>query len=100
MSKARKVLSKIKSVEETRQITKTMEMVATAKIKRAQARIEAARPYAIKMVEVLNNVSQNIGSERHPLLESRENIENVVIVSITSNRGLCGSFNMNILRQS
>lgn len=100
MSKARKVLGKIKSVEKTRQITKTMEMVATAKIKRAQARIEAARPYAIKMVEVLNNVSQNVGSERHPLLEIRENVENVVIVSVTSNRGLCGSFNMNILRQS
>jgi F-type H+-transporting ATPase subunit gamma len=100
MSKARKVLSKIKSVEKTRQITKTMEMVATAKIKRAQARIEAARPYAIKMVEVLNNVAQNVGSERHPLLEVRENVENVVVVSITSNRGLCGSFNMNILRQS
>lgn len=100
MSKARAVLGKIKSVEKTRQITKTMEMVATAKIKRAQARIEAARPYALKMVDVLNNIAQNVGSGSHPLLEVHENIENVIIVPITSNRGLCGSFNMNILRQS
>ncbi|HEY3375682.1 MAG TPA: ATP synthase F1 subunit gamma [Candidatus Aquicultor sp.] len=100
MAKARTVLNQIKSVEKTRQITKTMEMVATAKIKRAQARIEAARPYAIKMVDVLNNVAQNVGPGSHPLLDVHEKTENVIIVSITSNRGLCGSFNMNILRQS
>jgi len=100
MSKARAVLSRIKSVEKTRQITKTMEMVATAKIKRAQARIESARPYALKMMDVLNNVAQNVGVDSHPLLQVHENIENVIIVSVTSNRGLCGAFNMNILRQS
>ncbi|MBE0446499.1 MAG: F0F1 ATP synthase subunit gamma [Actinobacteria bacterium] len=100
MSKARKVLSRIKSVQSTRQITKTMEMVAAAKIKRAQTRIESARPYALKMIDVLHNVSQYVGSGSHPLLEVHENIENVVIVPITSNRGLCGAFNMNILRQS
>ncbi|MDI6716483.1 MAG: ATP synthase F1 subunit gamma [Actinomycetota bacterium] len=100
MSKARAVLRRIKSVEKTSQITKTMEMVATAKIKKAQARIEAARPYAIKMVEVLHSVAKHVGSDSHPLLEVHDPIENVVIVPITSNRGLCGAFNMNILRQS
>jgi len=100
MSKARAVLGRIKSVEKTRQITKTMEMVATAKIKRAQARIESARPYALKMVDVLHNVAQYVNPNIHPLLEVHENIENVVIVPITSNRGLCGAFNMNILRHS
>jgi len=100
MSKARAVLGRIKSVEKTRQITKTMEMVATAKIKRAQSRIESARPYALKMVDVLNNVAQHVDPGSHPLLEAHENIENVVIVPITSNRGLCGAFNMNILRRS
>lgn len=100
MSKARAVLSRIKSVEKTRQITKTMEMVAAAKIKRAQARIESARPYAIKMVEVLNNIAEYVGPDSHPLLKVHDPIQNVVIVPITSNRGLCGAFNMNILRQS
>lgn len=100
MSKARAVLGRIKSVEKTRQITKTMEMVATAKIKRAQSRIESARPYALKMVDVLNNVAQHVDPGSHPLLEVHENTENVVIVPITSNRGLCGAFNMNILRRS
>jgi len=100
MSKARAVLGRIKSVEKTRQITKTMEMVATAKIKRAQARIESARPYALKMVDVLNNVAQHVDPGSHPLLEAHEKVENVVIVPITSNRGLCGAFNMNILRRS
>lgn len=100
MSKARKVLGKIKSVEKTRQITNTMEMVAAAKIRRAQARIEAARPYAIKMVDVLGNVAKNVDPKSHPLLAVHESIENVVVIPITSNRGLCGSFNMNILRLS
>lgn len=100
MSKARAVLGRIKSVEKTRQITKTMEMIATAKIRRAQSRIEAARPYALKMVDVLNNVAQNVGVDSHPLLQVHEKVENVIIVPITSNRGFCGGFNMNILRQS
>ncbi len=100
MSKARAVLGRIKSVEKTRQITKTMEMVAAAKIKRAQSRIESARPYAIKMVEVLNNVAKYVGPDSHPLLKVHDPIQNVVIVPVTSNRGLCGAFNMNILRQS
>ena len=100
MSKARAVLSRIKSVESTRQITKTMEMVATAKIKRAQSRIEAARPYAIKMVDVLNSVAQHVGAGSHPLLEVHEETKHVVIIPVTSNRGLCGAFNMNILRRA
>lgn len=100
MSKARAVLGRIKSVEKTRQITKTMEMIATAKIRRAQSRIEAARPYALKMMEVLNSVAQNVGVDSHPLLQVHEKTENVIIVPITSNRGFCGGFNMNILRQS
>ncbi|MCL6471243.1 MAG: ATP synthase F1 subunit gamma [Firmicutes bacterium] len=100
MSKARAVLSRIKSVEKTRQITRTMEMVAAAKIRKAQARIESARPYAVKMVEVLSNVAKHVGPDSHPLLKVHDPIQNVVIVPITSNRGLCGAFNMNILRQS
>ncbi|HZD59590.1 MAG TPA: F0F1 ATP synthase subunit gamma [Anaerolineae bacterium] len=100
MSKARAVLSRIKGVESTRQITKTLELVATAKIKKAQSRIEAARPYALKMIDVLHNVAQHVNPGDHPLLEVHDPIENVVIVSVTSNRGFCGAFNMNILRQS
>lgn len=100
MAQMRVIRRRIRSVENTRQITRTMEMVATAKIKRAQERIEAARPYAVKMMEVLLNVSRHVRRGDHPLLEVREPANNVIIVVLTSNRGLAGAFNTNIIRRS
>lgn len=100
MAKTREIKRRIKSVENTRQITKTMEMVATAKIKRAQQRIEAARPYALKMIEVLGNVAQDAEAGRHPLLAVHDEIKKAVIIVLTSDRGLCGAFNSNIIRHT
>jgi F-type H+-transporting ATPase subunit gamma len=77
-----------------------MEMVAAAKIRKAQQRIEAARPYALQMMEVLANVAENAGIGGHPLLESREPSKRTVLVVLTTDRGLCGAANANILRRA
>ena len=98
MPNLRDIKQRITSVQSTSQITRTMEMVATAKIKKAQEKIEAARPYAFAMVEVLQNVARYVQGASHPLLEEHEDRERVVVVTITSDRGLCGAFNSNILR--
>jgi F-type H+-transporting ATPase subunit gamma len=98
MPNLRDIKQRIGSVQSTSQITRTMEMVATAKIKRAQEKIESARPYAFAMVEVLQNVARYVQGASHPLLEEHEDRKRVVVVSITSDRGLCGAFNSNILR--
>jgi F-type H+-transporting ATPase subunit gamma len=81
-----------------RQITRTMEMVATAKIRKAQERIESARPYALAMMEVLGNVARFVRGASHPLLETHDERKNVIVIAVTSDRGLCGAFNSNILR--
>jgi len=98
MPNLRDIKQRIDSVQSTRQITRTMEMVATARIRKAQERIEAARPYALSMVEVLQNVARYVQGASHPLLEEHEERKRVVVVSITSDRGLAGAFNSNILR--
>jgi F-type H+-transporting ATPase subunit gamma len=98
MPNLRDIKQRIVSVHSTRQITRTMEMVATAKIKKAQEKIEAARPYAFAMVEVLQNVARYVQGASHPLLEEHSERTRVVVVTITSDRGLCGAFNSNILR--
>ena len=98
MANLRDIKQRIVSVQSTSQITRTMEMVATAKIKKAQEKIEAARPYAFAMVEVLQNVARYVQGASHPLLEEHEERTRIVVVTITSDRGLCGAFNSNILR--
>ncbi len=100
MAGTREIRRRIRSVDNTRQITKTMEMVATAKIRKAQERIEAARPYAMKMLDVLANVAGNVEGGLHPLLDVREPAKRTVIVTITTDRGLCGAANANILRRT
>ncbi len=77
-----------------------MEMVAAAKIRKAQERIEQARPYALQMMDVLAHVAQHVQVSSHPLLETREPSKRTVIVAVTSDRGLCGAANANILRRS
>ena len=89
---------RIKSVKNTQQITKAMKMVAAAKLKRAQDRVTAARPYAEKMSEVLGNLSAKVSSDfSHPLLDTRGD-ENYVIILVTADKGLCGGFNANIIK--
>ncbi len=98
MANLRDIKQRIVSVQSTSQITRTMEMVATAKIKKAQEKIESARPYSFAMMEVLGNVARYVQGATHPLLEEHEERKRVLIVTITSDRGLCGAFNSNILR--
>lgn len=98
MANQRDIKNRIESVQSTRQITRTMEMVSTAKIKKAQERIESARPYALAMMEVLGNVARFVQGASHPLLEEHDERERVAVVVVTSDRGLAGGFNANILR--
>lgn len=87
---------RIKSVKNTQQITKAMKMVAAAKLKRAQDRVTAARPFAQKMSEILGSLSAKIGDEfSHPLLDERGD-ERYLIVHVSADKGLCGGFNTNI----
>ncbi|MCZ6780654.1 MAG: ATP synthase F1 subunit gamma [Nitrospirae bacterium] len=90
---------KIGAITNTQKITKAMKMVAAAKLKRAQARILAARPYAHKMRNVLANLSRRVNRASHPLLQKRAG-EVLEVVVVTSDRGLCGAFNANILRKA
>ncbi len=92
---------RIRSVTNTRKITRAMELVAAAKLRRAQARIEAMRPYADTMSELIAGVGRAAGSVRGlPLLEQRETVETVAIVPLTGDRGLAGAFNAQVLRRA
>lgn len=89
---------RIKSVKNTQQITKAMKMVAAAKLKRAQDRVTASRPFAGKMTEVLGGLSAKIGSEiSHPLLDERGD-EKYLIVLVSADKGLAGAFNANVIK--
>ena len=87
----------IRSIESTGQITKAMKMVASAKLRRAQSVVIAARPYAGKIREVLGNLSEK-GCSSHPLQEKREEVKNVLYVLVTADAGLCGGFNTNLIK--
>lgn len=100
MAKGRELKGRIKSVENTRKITRTMEMVATSKMKRAADRVSSARPYALALGEVLSHVYTPELAERFPLLRRPAQIKKVALVVLTANRGLCGAFNTNLLREA
>lgn len=100
MAKPRELRRRIKSVENTRQITKTMEMVATSRLKRARDRVVAARPYAAALAEVIAGLYDPVLVDRFPLLRRVDVRKRSALVLITSNRGLCGAFNGNLIRQA
>src|SRR5437867_1655559 len=101
MAKPRELRRRIKSVQSTRKITKTMELVATSKLKRAQDRVVAARPYAAALAEVIGDLYAPELAERFPLLrQPRGKSRRVALVVITANRGLCGAFNANLIREA
>ena len=100
MAKGRELKGRIKSVENTRKITRTMEMVATSKMKRAQDRVVAARPYAIALAEVISSLYSPELAERFPLLRQPERAARVALVVLTSNRGLAGGFNANLIKEA
>jgi F-type H+-transporting ATPase subunit gamma len=104
MAKARELRRRIKSVQSTRKITKTMELVATSKLKRAQDRVIAARPYAAALADVIADLYAPELAERFPLLRQPKTADGasrkVALILITANRGLCGAFNANLIREA
>jgi len=100
MAKGRELKGRIKSVENTRKITRTMEMVATSKMKRAQDRVVAARPYANALTEVISSLFSSDLAERFPLLRQPAQPRRVALVVLTSNRGLAGGFNANLIKEA
>ncbi|HEX7191446.1 MAG TPA: ATP synthase F1 subunit gamma [Thermoanaerobaculia bacterium] len=89
---------RIRSTKNMQQLTKAMKMVSAAKLRRAQDRIFAARPYAAALRKVLSSVAARVEDITHPLLQAHETERNVLLVVITADRGLCGAFNSNIVR--
>jgi F-type H+-transporting ATPase subunit gamma len=97
MANLRAIRKRVSSVKSTQQITRAMKMVSAAKLRRAQDAINAARPYARKMREVVTAVAGRAGSDAHPLLTAREG-KKLALLVVTSDRGLCGSFNSGLTR--
>jgi F-type H+-transporting ATPase subunit gamma len=89
---------RIRSVQSTKKITKAMELIATSRIARAQARVEASRPYAREITKVLSALASAAGTLDHPLLVERQNPTRAAILVLSSDRGLCGAYNANLLR--
>lgn len=98
MAGSKEIRTKIKSVENTRKITRAMEMVAAAKMRKAQERMRAARPYAEKIRNVAAHLSRANPEYKHAFLVKRESIQNVGVIVVTSDKGLCGGLNTNVLR--
>ena len=100
MANLKEIRSRITSVSSTMQITSAMKMVSAAKLKRAQDAITQMRPYANKLSELLQNLSSNLDSSDSSVYSKQREVNNVLIVAITSNRGLCGGFNANIIKKT
>ncbi len=99
MATLRNIRRRINSIKSTQQVTRAMRMVAAAKLQKAQERIERARPYALKMRQVLGQIAGTVDRNLHPLLAVHP-VRRVGLVVVTSDRGLCGGFNSNIVRKS
>lgn len=99
MPNLKDIRKRIGSVKNTQKITRAMKMVAAAKLRRAQERMEASRPYAVKMGEVIDSLASRVDPESHPLLARRELREKALVIVVSSNRGLCGGFNTNLFRR-
>lgn len=97
MATLRDILRKIGAVKKTRQITRAMNMVAAARLRSTQGKMENFDPYAKKFAEVLENLASRIEPEIHPLLNKKEEVSKVELLHFTADRGLCGSFNMNLI---
>ena len=100
MPGSREIRNKIKSVQNTRKITKAMEMVAASKMRKAQERTRAARPYADKIRNVAAHLSHANPEYRHPYLVTRDSVKRVGIIVVTADKGLCGGLNTNVLRMA
>ena len=98
MAGSKEIRTKIKSVENTRKITKAMEMVAASKMRKAQERMRAARPYGEKIRSVCANLSHANPDYKHAFLQKRDSVKNIGLIMITSDKGLCGGLNTNVMR--
>ncbi|MGZ5296597.1 MAG: F0F1 ATP synthase subunit gamma [Actinomycetota bacterium] len=94
----RVVRRRIRSVQSTKKITRAMELIASSRIVKAQQRVEASRPYAVQLTAAMEDVARQTGSVAHPLLEERESPAKVGVLIVTSDRGLAGSYNANVLK--
>jgi F-type H+-transporting ATPase subunit gamma len=98
-AKLRVVRRRIRSVQSTKKITRAMELIASSRILKAQQRVEASRPYAVQLTRAMEDLAaQSGGVVQHPLLEERENPRHVAVLVITSDRGLAGAYNTNVLK--
>ncbi|WP_338359687.1 ATP synthase F1 subunit gamma [Yeosuana marina] len=100
MANLKEIRNRITSVSSTMQITSAMKMVSAAKLKKAQDAVTAMRPYADKLTELLQSLSATLDADSGSKYSIQREVKNVLIVSITSNRGLCGAFNSNIIKQT
>lgn len=100
MATLKDIQNKISAVKKTKQITKAMNMVAASRLRGAQASMEAFRPYAGKFAEVLGSLAERAGEDASPLLVPREEVKKINILLCTSDRGLCGGFNINLMEKA
>jgi F-type H+-transporting ATPase subunit gamma len=100
MASTQDLKRRVRSITNTRKVTKAMELVASARLRRSQTRIESMRPYADRMLELMAGVSKAAGSVRLPLLEQRDTVQKVAIVAVSADRGLAGGFNAQVIRRS
>jgi F-type H+-transporting ATPase subunit gamma len=100
MASTQDLKRRVRSITNTRKVTKAMELVASARLRRSQMRIESMRPYADRMLELMAGVSKAAGAVRLPLLERRDTVKKIAIVAVTADRGLAGGFNAQVIRRS
>jgi len=101
MAGSREIRNKIRSVQSTRKITKAMEMVAASKMKKAQERMRASRPYVQKMLQIAGHIAHANPEYKHPfLVERAQQVRNAAMIVVTSDKGLCGGLNTNVLRMA
>ena len=100
MAKTREIKRRLNSIDKTRQITRTMEMVATSKLKKLSDLVYATRPYSERLGQVIGRLTDPELRARYPLLREPEEVRRAAVVLLTSNRGLCGAFNVNLIREA
>jgi len=98
MATLREIRGRIKGIKTTQQVTKAMKMVAAAKLRRSQDAVLQARPYAFKMKELLESLSQKVDTSQFPLLSQRKEVKSVLVIAVAADRGLCGAFNSNLFK--
>lgn len=98
MASLQDIRRKIQSVKNTQKITKAMKMVSAAKMRRATDAMENAKPYSKQIGELVNQMAKRVEDDMHPFLEAREEVKNVCLIVVTSDRGLCGAFNSNVIK--